>query len=95
VEGEEDIQKVEIDGILDLHQFHPRDVKDLVNHYIDCCAEKGISTIRIIHGKGIGVLKDRVHAILKSRKDVARYGLDTTSASGWGATVVWMKKPSE
>ena len=38
-----------IDGVLDLHTFSPRDVKDLLSEYISACREKGIFDIRIIH----------------------------------------------
>ena len=55
-----------IDGELDLHLFHPRDVKALVPDYLDECKQRGISDVRIIHGKGTGALRETVHAILKT-----------------------------
>ncbi|MCB2199863.1 Smr/MutS family protein [bacterium] len=80
-----------IDGTLDLHQFHPREVKELVPDYLDLCREKGILEVRIIHGKGIGVLRETVHAILERRSDVTDYRLAQGDASGWGATLVTLK----
>ena len=77
-----------IDGTLDLHQFHPSDVKELVPDYLDLCREKGILEVHIIHGKGIGVLRETVHTILKRRPDVAGFRLAQGDAGGWGATVV-------
>src|SRR5579859_3541276 len=53
---EEPIQ-LPIDGVLDLHSFRPRDVKDLVTEYLSACIERGIFQVRIIHGKGIGQLR--------------------------------------
>jgi DNA-nicking Smr family endonuclease len=94
-EASEPIHQVPVDGILDLHHFRPGEVADLVAHYIDCCKEAGLPVVRIIHGKGIGVLRDRVHALLKKRDDVARFGLDSTTGSGWGATIVWLKNPTK
>ena len=41
-DGEPDPLVVPIDGTLDLHTFHPRDVKDLVPDYLDACREQGI-----------------------------------------------------
>ncbi len=81
-----------IDGILDLHSFNPRDVKELVPEYIRECRRRGIYEIRIIHGKGIGNLRRTVHALLERSEAVASYRLDSQSASSWGATLVSLKK---
>lgn len=77
-----------IDGVLDLHAFHPRDVKDLVPTYLDECKARGIYEVRVVHGKGTGTLRRVVHAILDRRDDVLRYGLAPSDRGGWGATVV-------
>jgi dsDNA-specific endonuclease/ATPase MutS2 len=76
-----------IDGLLDLHTFQPRDVKQLVPDYLQACREKGILSVRIVHGKGIGTLREIVHATLQRLPYVISYRL-ATDASGWGATVV-------
>jgi dsDNA-specific endonuclease/ATPase MutS2 len=79
-----------IDGTLDLHTFRPRDVKDLVPDYLEACRERGILSVRIIHGKGIGALRETVHAILRRLPEIEEFHLATDS-SGWGATVVQLK----
>ncbi len=84
--------EIPIDGSLDLHLFRPRDVKSVVNDYLDECRVRGILSIRIAHGKGIGTLREIVHATLEKRDDVARYRLDSESAGGWGATLVDLKE---
>ena len=89
----EEVIEIPIDGILDLHTFAPRDVPSVVEEYIRACIEKGISEICIIHGKGKGVLRRTVHAILERHPRVVRFGLDP-GPSGWGSTVVELKKPS-
>jgi len=80
-----------IDGTLDLHTFHPRDVKDLVPEYIAECQKKKISQIRIIHGKGTGTLRRIVHSILDNHPQVIRYWHEGGSGGSWGATVVLLK----
>ncbi len=82
-----------IDGVLDLHTFRPRDVKDLVPDYLDACRERGIFEVRIIHGKGIGHLRQTVHSILSKRTDVALSELDHPQFGGWGATIVNLRRP--
>ena len=77
-----------IDGILDLHTFDPRDVEDLVAEYLRACHDKGLDRVRIIHGKGRGVLRRRVHRVLDRSPLVAGYHLASQDASSWGATIV-------
>lgn len=82
---------IPIDGTLDLHTFNPREVQDLLEEYISACLEKGIYEVRIIHGKGKGILRDKVHSILKRHPLVMDFSLDS-GASGWGVTIVLLKK---
>jgi dsDNA-specific endonuclease/ATPase MutS2 len=80
----------EINGVLDLHTFRPSEVGELVPDYIGLCQEKDIRRIRIIHGKGIGTLRETVHALLRRDPRVERFHLADPIEGGWGATVVWM-----
>ena len=81
-----------IDGTLDLHTFQPKDVKDLVSDYLAECRERGILQVRIIHGKGIGTLREIVHATLKRMPEVESFRLGGEDAGGWGSTIVILKK---
>ena len=83
--------ELEINGVLDLHMFRPRDVKDLVRDYLEVCLERGILDVRIIHGKGIGALRRTVHAVLDRHPSVASYALAGEDGGGWGATLVTLK----
>ena len=88
--NESDPIEFPIDGVLDLHTFRPKDVKELVPEYIDACLKRRIFQIRIIHGKGIGALRKTVHSILEKHPDVISFGTPSDSGS-WGATVVQLK----
>ena len=88
----EDIIEIPVNGVLDLHTFRPRDVKELLPDYLDACREKGILQVRVIHGKGQGVLRESVHAILGRLPGVERYHLAQEDAGGWGATLVELKR---
>jgi DNA-nicking Smr family endonuclease len=80
-----------IDGTLDLHTFSPKDVPSLVDEYIRAAMENEIYEIKIIHGKGKGVLRRMVHSRLEKNNQVIDFGLDK-GASGWGATTVRLKR---
>jgi DNA-nicking Smr family endonuclease len=77
-----------IDGTLDLHTFHPRDIKDLVPDYLKACREQGILEVRVIHGKGTGTLRRTVQAILDRLPEVLSYRLAGSFEGSWGATIV-------
>jgi DNA-nicking Smr family endonuclease len=80
-----------IDGVLDLHTFQPREVKDLVLDYLAECRARGILRVRIIHGKGIGQLRQTVHTILGKHPAVVEFHLAGEHFGGWGATIVLLK----
>lgn len=91
---DQDAVPLEIDGVLDLHMFPPDQVKDLVRDYLGECLEAGILDVRIIHGKGIGVLRTIVYSILEKHPAVESFGHPSDSGS-WGATVVRLKPGPE
>ena len=80
-----------IDGVLDLHTFRPADVKSLVLDYLDECRSRSILQVRIIHGKGIGQLRQTVHSILAKHPDVRSFALAGEAYGGSGATMVKLR----
>lgn len=82
--------EIPIDGVLDLHHFKPRDINTLIPDYLDECRHRGITEVRIIHGKGSGKLKRGVFALLARLPAVESY--HPAGQGNWGATVVYLKK---
>ena len=80
-----------IDGVLDLHTIHPREVKDALLAYLEACQEKGILEVRVIHGKGIGNLQRTVHAQLKKHPEVTSFVSASELYGGAGATIVKLR----
>jgi DNA-nicking Smr family endonuclease len=84
--------KIPIEDIIDLHAFRPKDVPDLLEDYFSACIDKGIFSVRVIHGKGKGVLKKRVQEILSKNLMVESFRDASPGAGGWGASIVELKK---
>jgi len=87
-----DFVEFPIDGSLDLHTFSPKEVKALIPDYIEACLDKGITKLRIIHGKGSGTLRQIVHSILRKHPRVATFWQEEGSGGSWGATIVDLKE---
>ena len=91
IQNEEEPIIVEITDVIDLHTFRPKDVPALLDDYIRACVEKNFSSVRIIHGKGQGFLKERVEGILERHPLVASFQTAPPEAGGWGATIANLK----
>lgn len=83
---DDDLFELPIDGILDLHAFAPRDVKSVVAEYIEAAHARGLSEIRVVHGRGRGVQRGIVQAALEAHPLVAEFWDDPDSHLG--ATIV-------
>ena len=80
--------EIEISDVFDLHTIPPRDVKAVVEEYLRLANEKGFRVVRIIHGKGIGVQRETVRAILARTEFVLDWTDAPPEAGGLGATIV-------
>jgi dsDNA-specific endonuclease/ATPase MutS2 len=87
----DEVVPLEITDTLDLHTFNAAEVADLIPDYVDECVKKGISEVRIVHGKGTGVLRRVVHAALDRHPRVVSYRLGGRYEGGWGATLVVLR----
>jgi len=91
----EDPVVVPINGTLDLHGFRPSEIKCIMEEFIFACCEKNILQGRLIHGKGIGTLREIVHARLKANPLVKSYRLGDQTSGGWGATLFELHQDSQ
>jgi DNA-nicking Smr family endonuclease len=83
--------KIPIDGVIDLHTFAPRDAADVIGEYLNVCSQKGILEVKIIHGKGKGVLRRTVESALQRHPLVLSFTQDR-GPSSWGATIVLLRR---
>lgn len=81
--------EIEITDTLDLHSFQPQDISSVVETYLIEAYNKGFQSVRIIHGKGIGVQREIVRNILSQKDFVKSFkNGDELSGGGSGATIV-------
>ena len=87
----EELFRVEIGDVLDLHSVSPRDAAGVVDEYLEQAHQMGFKALRIIHGRGIGVQREVVRNILKNKDFVIWFGDAPAEAGGWGATIVTLR----
>ena len=74
---------------IDIHGETTDTALFVVNDFINDNLKMKNEYIVIIHGKGTGVLRKKVHEILKNNKMVEKYELDVMNL---GQTIVKLKK---
>ena len=84
---------VPIEDALDLHSFGARDVASVVDEYLRAAHERGFREVRIIHGRGIGVQRSIVRAVLSRHLLVVSFADAPPARGGWGATVARLRQP--
>ena len=80
--------EIPIEDWIDLHSFLPREVAGVVEEYLWQAQQRGFRQVRIIHGRGIGVQREMVRAIVSRHPEVLAF----TDAPDRGATVVQLKQ---
>ena len=81
--------EVPVDGVLDLHCFAPRDVRSVVEEYVYTAAEAGLTEVRLIHGRGVGVQRSIVRTALECHPAVSEFW--DSPESHLGATIAVLK----
>ena len=76
--------EIPITDSLDLHPFRPDEIRDVALEYLTVARERGILQVRLIHGRGIGMQRANVQAMLRSLDFVQNFWDDASL----GATVV-------
>jgi DNA-nicking Smr family endonuclease len=83
-----DVFVVPITDELDLHTFTPQDVPSVVTEYLAACRVRGLTLVRIVHGRGKGVQRAVVRRLLATLPGIEGFEDAPPSSGGWGATLV-------
>jgi dsDNA-specific endonuclease/ATPase MutS2 len=79
--------RLEISDVFDLHTIRPQEVRAVVEEYLREARRKGFRSVRLIHGKGVGVQREIVRAVLARTSFVEHFSDAPPEAGGWGATI--------
>ena len=85
--------EIPITDTLDLHPFRPSEIKDVALEYLREAHARGFRQVRLIHGRGIGVQRERIRSLLGTLEFVEGFTDADGSGGGWGSTVVVLKSP--
>ena len=91
--NEDEPIRIPVGDVFDLHTVPPRDVKAVVEAYLEEAHRLGLRGLRIIHGRGIGVQRKAVRKVLEGTPFVIDYRDAPAEAGGWGATLVTLSPP--
>jgi DNA-nicking Smr family endonuclease len=83
------MKRVPIEDSIDLHAFQPRDIKSVVEEYVNAAHEAGLREVRLIHGRGRGIQRGIVQSALERHPLVESF--DDAPESHLGATVATLK----
>ena len=82
--------RIPIEGALDLHAFAPRDIKSVVEEYVNAAYDAGLGEVRLIHGRGKGIQRGIVQQALENHPLVEAFW--DAAESHLGATVARLRK---
>ena len=83
--------EIPIEDSIDLHFFRPSEMADVVDAYVEAAVLAGFREVRVIHGRGRGVQRNRIQRRLERNPFVERFADAPADRGGWGATLVWLR----
>jgi len=82
-----DVPEAEAKSEIDIRGLRAGDIEDLLMHAVDSAVRADLKSLRIIHGKGTGALRERVAEMLRKESRVASFRLGAWNEGGAGVTV--------
>ena len=89
----DEIVHIPITEALDLHDFAPREIPEVIEAYLEAAWEKGFREVRLIHGRGKGVQRARIQSLLAKLAHARSWCDAPAERGGWGATLVQLHDP--
>ncbi len=82
-----DLPEVHAPSEIDLRGMRVGEIESLIMHAVDAAVRADLKSLRIIHGKGTGALRERVTEMLRKESRVTSFRLGAWNEGGAGVTV--------
>jgi len=82
-----DLPEVHASSEIDVRGMRVGEIEDIVMHAVDAAVRADLRSLRIIHGKGTGALRERVAEMLRKESRVTGFRLGAWNEGGAGVTV--------
>ncbi len=76
---------------IDIRGKKAEEAQEIIARYIDQAILLRVHEVRILHGKGDGILRSILHSILRDVPEVARYEDESLERGGHGVTLVYFR----
>lgn len=83
-------RKMEFSPMIDIRGERLNEALDIVMNFIDDATMVGVAEVKILHGKGNGILREEIRKFLKTMPSVASFADEAIQMGGAGITVVKM-----
>ncbi|MBI3449506.1 MAG: Smr/MutS family protein [Acidobacteria bacterium] len=83
--------RIPVEDAIDLHVFAPREVRAVVEEYLEEASTAGFAEVRLVHGRGVGSQREAVRTVCARHPRVASYSDATPERGGWGATIARLR----
>ena len=74
------------------NEISHKNIPSVVEEYLEQCIQAGLSEVRLIHGRGVGVQRNIVRSLLDKHPRVDSFQDAPPQAGGWGATLVVLRR---
>ena len=82
-----DLPDVHAPSEIDLRGMRVEEMERVLMHAVDSAVRADLKSLRIIHGKGTGALRERVAEMLRGDRRIKEYRLGAWNEGGAGVTV--------
>jgi DNA-nicking Smr family endonuclease len=82
-----------VDAKIDLHGMFAEDAIHVLLRFLERERKRGSKTVLVVHGKGMGILRNAVWSVIESHPNVSDFWVAQRKLGGSGAVIVKLIRP--